>query len=46
MLRVTSPSDNVITNKPNLVTDLSGNLNAQEINLLSKGPKSSASSLA
>ena len=39
----TSSSDNVTTNKPNLVTDLTSNLNAQEINLLSKGPKFSLS---
>ena len=35
----TSSSDNITTNKPNLVTDLTTNLNAQEINLLSKGSK-------
>ena len=39
----TSSSDNVTTNKANLVTDLTNNLNAQEINLLSKGPKFSLS---
>ena len=40
----TSSSDNVITtNKPNLLTDLTSNLSAQEINLLSKGPKFSLS---
>ena len=39
----TSSSDNVTTSKPNLVTDLTSNLNAQEIILLSKGPKFSLS---
>ena len=39
----TSSSNNVTTSKPNLVTDLTSNLNAQEIFLLSKGPKFSLS---
>ena len=38
----TSSSD-VTSSKPNLVTDLTNNLNAQEITLLSKGPKFSLS---